>query len=358
MKKTITILLCLCLVVSLCTCGETETKPQKPTREFTDSCGRTVQIPEEIDAVVPSGPLAQIMLYSLCPEKLQSLSQAFTRVQKQYIDEKYHDLPVSGQFYGGASSVSYEAIVLASPDIIIDIGESKDSIADDMDEIQTKSGTPTVFIWADMEHLAEAYETLGEILNVPEQAKACAAYIRDTLNDAKAASEQIPESERKTVLYAQGEYGTEVAGPGTIHSEVLEYACAINAAPVDKLGSNGTEAVSMEEILKWDPEVVILAPDANYDEIWTDPAWSGVKAIKTGEVYEIPIGPYNWLDRPPSVQRVLGIKWLGNLLYPDVFDYDMVSEAQIFYKLFWHYDLSADEAETLMVNSTYREEWT
>ena len=106
MKKLISMLLCLCLVFSLCACGETETKPQKPTREFTDSCGRTVQIPEQIDAVVPSGPLAQIMLYSLCPEKLQSLSQAFTRIQKQYIDEKFHDLPVSGQFYGGASSVN------------------------------------------------------------------------------------------------------------------------------------------------------------------------------------------------------------------------------------------------------------
>ena len=354
MKRITSLLLCLCMFFSLCACGERETKPQKPTREFTDSCGRTVQIPEEIDTVVPSGSLAQIVLYSLCPDKLQSLSQAFTRVQKQYIDEAYHDLPVSGQFYGGASSVSYEAIILSSPDIIIDVGESKKDIADDMDEIQAKSGIPTIFIHADMEHLAEAYETLGEILNVPEQAQACADYIRETLNDTKKAAEKIPESERKTVLYAQGEYGTEVAGPGTIHSEVLDYACAINAAPVDDLSSNGTEAVSMEEILKWDPDVVILAPDANYDEVWTDPLWAGLYSVKTKQVYEIPIGPYNWLDRPPSVQRVLGIKWLGNLLYPDVFDYDMVTEAQTFYKLFWHYDLSKEEAQSLMANSTYR----
>jgi len=354
-RRIISLLLCLCLFFSLCACGGHEVKPQKPTREFTDSCGRTVQIPEEIDTVVPSGSMAQIILYSLCPEKLQSLSQAFTRIQKQYIDEKYHDLPVSGQFYGGASSVSYEAIILSSPDIIIDVGESKQDIADDMDEIQAKSGIPTIFIHADMEHLAEAYETLGEILNIPEQAKACADYIRETLEDAKSAAGQIPESDRKTVLYAQGEFGTEVAGPGTIHSEVLDYACAINAAPVDNLSSNGTEAVSMEEILKWDPDVVILAPDANYDEVWTDPLWTGMSAVRTKQVYEIPIGPYNWLDRPPSVQRVLGIKWLGNLLYPDVFDYDMAAEVQTFYELFWHYELSEEEAQSLMANSTYGE---
>ena len=89
-------------------------------------------------------------------------------------------------------------------------------------------------------------------------------------------------------------------------------------------------------------DVVVLSPEANYDEIFDDPAWASVAAVQTGAVYEAPCGPYNWMDRPPSVQRVLAVKWLGNLLYPELFDYDMITETQEFYRLFFHYELTED----------------
>ena len=76
--------------------------------------------------------------------------------------------------------------------------------------------------------------------------------------------------------------------------------------------------------------MLILSPDANYDEIFDDPMWQTVSAVQTGRVYEVPGEPYPWLGRPPSVQRVLGLKWLGNLLYPELFDDDMIEETQRF----------------------------
>jgi iron complex transport system substrate-binding protein len=111
----------------------------------------------------------------------------------------------------------------------------------------------------------------------------------------------------------------------------------------------------MEQVLLWDPDVVILSPDANYDEIFEDEVWAAVRAVQTGQVYEVPYGPYNWIDKPPSVQRVLGIQWLAQLLYPEVYQYDMTAVAQEFYKLFYDYDLTAEEAQELMENSIYVE---
>ena len=58
------------------------------------------------------------------------------------------------------------------------------------------------------------------------------------------------------------------------------------------------------------------------------------------------------MSSPPSINRVLGIYWLGNLLYPELYDYDMVEKAQEFYRLFWHCELSAEEAEQLLARST------
>jgi iron complex transport system substrate-binding protein len=315
-----------------------------------------VEIPVEVNRIVPSGALAQMILYTLCPDKLLGLSTALTRVQKQYIGEEYWDLPVFGQFYGGGSTVNYEEIVAAQPDLIIDIGQSKSGIAADMDGLQEQTGIPVIFIQADLDTMAQAYETLGRVTGDEDQAAALAAYIRETLDQAAEYSARIPEEQRKTVLYAQGEFGTEVNGVGSVHAEVLDHVAAVNVAVLDSISDGGGDPVSMEQILLWDPEVVILSPDGNYDEIFDDPVWAGVSAVKTGTVYEVPFGPYNWLDRPPSVQRVLGIRWLGNLLYPEVFQYDMVQETQRFYSLFFHYDLSDEQARALMANSTYRED--
>lgn len=355
MKRVVVLLLSLTMLLSLCGCGGAEEKKAVETWTFTDSCGREVEIPVEIDSIAPSGSLAQIVLYTICPDKLQSFASALTKTQKKYIDEKYYDLPVTGQFYGGGSTVNYEEIIASAPDIIIDVGQEMENIADDMDEIQARTGIPTIFIRADLETMADAYETLGRITGDTEQAGACAAYIRESLGEAVELTAGIAEDKRRRVLYAQGEYGTEVMGVGSIHAQVLEYAGAVNVAELAALSSDGSNEVSMEQILMWDPEVVILAPDANYGEIFDDAAWSSVQAVRSGEAYEIPIGPYNWLDRPPSVQRVLGVKWLANILYPDIFDYDMVKEAQEFYALFFHYELTEEEAVELMAHSTYRE---
>jgi len=350
MKRLLSCLLILCLL--LAGCAAPTQKEKKPTVPFTDSCGRTVEVPEEIETVVPSGSYAQIVLYTLCPDKVVSLSSALSRTQKQYLDESWQSLPVTGQFYGGGSVVNYEEILKIDPDIIIDIGEAKDSIAEDMDELQRKTGIPVIFVEAGIDSIADAYDTLGELLGAQEQGSACADYIRQTLTDATEKTAALTEKTR--TLYAQGEYGTEVLGVGSLHSEVLEYAGAENVAVLDAVASKGGNEVSMEQILLWDPDVVVLSPDANYDEVFTDPVWSELPAVQNGSVYEVPQGPFNWLDRPPSVQRVLGIKWLGNLLYPELFDYDMVAEAQEFYRLFWHYSLSEEDAQTLMEHSTYR----
>lgn len=355
MKRITAMLLCTVLLAALLGgCAEPVKKEAVETWTFTDSCGREVELPVEVNTIVPSGSIAQIMLYTVCPDKLQSFSTALTRVQKQYIDEKYHNLHVTGQFYGGGSTVNYEQILASAPDVIIDIGEAKDTIRDDMDELQRRTGVPVIFIEAGLGQLAEAYETLGKITGETGQAAACAEYIRETLSEAEAFSGQIPKNERKRVLYSQGEYGTEVLGVGSVHAEVLEYAAAENVAVLDAVASQGGNEVSMEQIYLWNPDVIILSPDANYDEIFTDPAWSPVAAVQNGEVYEVPNGPYNWMDRPPSVQRVLAVKWLGSLLYPEIFDYDMLAETQEFYSLFFHYELSAEQAEELMANSVYR----
>lgn len=127
---------------------------------------------------------------------------------------------------------------------------------------------------------------------------------------------------------------------------------AVNAIHSEEISNrNGGTTVNLEEVYACDPDVILLAAGGPYDTL-AESEWSGLTAVKNGTYYEIPNLPYDWMSSPPSINRVLGIYWLGNLLYPELYDYDMVEKAQEFYRLFWHYELSAEEAEQLLARST------
>jgi len=349
------VLLCAAAALAFSACSKKNAAAGKSGAftDWTDSARRVVRIPEKPERIAPSGGLAQIVLYTLCPDKIMGLSGRFTDTQKKYFPEKYWDLPVFGQFYGTAD-LNMEAIVEAKPDLIIDIGEAKASIKEDLDSIQERTGLPVIFVEAVLETMPEAYRTLGRITGEAEAAETLARYVEDTLQYAKEKRGQIPEDKRVRVYYGGGKAGQQANVRGSIHADVLDYVGAVNVADIAQKDGRGMDEVPMEQIIIWNPDVVLFPAGSVYDTVQNDKAWLPVSAVRTGRFYEIPSEPYNWLGRPPSVHRVLGIKWLGNLLYPDVFDCNIVSETQKFFKLFYHCDISEEDVRTLLAKSTFR----
>ena len=51
---------------------------------------------------------------------------------------------------------------------------------------------------------------------------------------------------------------------------------------------------------------------------------------------------------------ILGVWWAGNILYPEIYDYDMVEVAQRIYRLFWNYELTEEEARLMLAASTLK----
>lgn len=336
------------------TASSTSGTSSNATRTFTDSAGRVVQIPTNITRIAPSGSLAQVFLLPLCPDKLVGLSGKFTDDQKKYINQKYWNLPVFGQFYGKNVNLNIEALAAAKPQIIIDIGEKKGTEKQDMDGIQKQTGIPVIFVEATLDTMPKAYQTLGDILGEQTQAKKLSDYVKQTLSDAKTKSASIPASKKVKVYYGLGTTGLQTNPKGSIHADVLDRVGAINVADVtDSTGAGGV-TVSMEQVMQWSPDVMIFDPQSVYSKVSTDPLWKDLTAVKNKKVYEVPMGAYNWMGRPPSVNRILGIKWLGNLLYPNVYKYNMVQEAQKFYQLFYNCKLTDAQAKQLMANSTYQ----
>lgn len=104
----------------------------------------------------------------------------------------------------------------------------------------------------------------------------------------------------------------------------------------------------MEQLLLYDPEVILVKEKTFFDTVHTDVRWRNLKAVKTKRVYLIPYEPFNWFDRPPSFMRLLGIKWLLHLLHPDLYPIDMTAETRSFYKLFLGVDLTDAQAREVL----------
>lgn len=324
-------------------------------RLFTDSCGRQVEIPAHLTKVAPSGAVAQMIIYAVAPDKLGCWAGRLGEKQKAYMDKKYHTLPVTGHFYG-KGDLSMEALIEASPQVIIDLGNKKDGMEEDLDNIQRQTGIPTIFIEATVDTYGEMFRTLGNLLGEDEQGERLAVYTEKTYAEARKAKGQLKKENRTRVMFGTGKTGLGCNAKGSIHCGVLEAVGVENVIQVPELSNKGGgNTVTIEEVIKADPEVILLEAGGPYDTLDKDPYWSALKAVQEGHYYEIPYGPYHFLANPPSINQIIGIKWLGHLVYPELYPYDMVKELQDFYALFLHYELSEEQAMALLAHSTGKE---
>jgi len=195
-----------------------------------------------------------------------------------------------------------------------------------------------------IEAYPEALRFIGEITGRRERGTELQRYALSTLNEARAMAAKIPENKKVRVYYAEGTDGLCTERAKSIHAELIPLAGGINVHQGEELDHFGMEKISMEQLLLYDPEVILVKEKSFFDTVFTDPRWKNLRAVREKRVYLIPFEPFNWFDRPPSFMRLLGIKWLFTLLHPDRFTLDMLAEARSFYRLFLGVELTKAQA--------------
>lgn len=209
--------LILCLCLPLAACGKKQGYDPLEgveTRVITDSAGRQVEIPADIQRVAPSGSTAQMILMPIAYDLLAGLSSSPGTAQMPYFPEKVRYLPTFGQFYGSKGNLNMESLIDARPQIIIDLGDAKDTIADDMDRIQKQTGIPTVFIEADLDDMAAAYRMLGDILNRAGMAEPLAQFIEKSVAMAQENSAKFRRASGSPCCSAPGPRALPATPPG------------------------------------------------------------------------------------------------------------------------------------------------
>lgn len=366
-RQLLALLICLVMSVSLLT-GYSETKAatEEPTqsaeqdatqetaetREITDMAGRKVTVPtaENIESVFSAGPVAAIFLYMVVPDKLLGWNYELNDVEKSIILDKYQDLPN----FGMGDAVNYEAVIAANPTIAINSGKINDAMVSDCDALSESLGIPVVAVDNELNNSAEAFRFMGELLGVEDHAEELAQYAEQVFTDINALSD-IPEEEKVSVYFGNGEDSLETAPRGSQHAQILDVINAVNVADLE-LGDGSRVQISAEQLLAWDPDVIVVNGEPKADksgssaaeDILSNPDYASLKAVQDQKVYGTPNAPFSWVDRPAGPNRLIGMRWFSALIYPEYIKCDINEEIHKFFDLFYHVDLSDEQLENVL----------
>lgn len=317
-------------------------------RLFTDSCGREVELPAKVERVAVAGSTSQLVFLTFAPETLVGLAIDVDPEVVKYLGGKCADLPVYGQVYGSKGDLNKEALASADPQVVVDIGEAKSSVVEDMDALQEQLGVPCVHIEATLSTYDHTYTKLGELMGMQEKGAKMAEYCRKVYDTTVAGLDKVDQKVRG--LYVVGVDGLSVIAKESYQGQVADMTMD-NLAVVDSPSAKGTgNEVSMEQIALWAPDFIVFG-ESIYDTVGDKPEWADVPAIASKNYLDAPAEPYNWLSGPPSVNQLMGLQWLARVLYPEQFSDNMQDVVKDYYKTLYEYDLSDSEYNELMAHS-------
>ena len=321
------------------------------SNNITDMANRTVQIPGNVNSVIATSPPMTTLIYMLAPDKLEAVNFVWTDEELKYVPSQYKNYPVVGGWFGSQDG-NYEEFIATEPDIIIEsIDEGMGVDLSTVEERQKKFGIIPVIAVVDNTNLTKIGESIsfmGVILNEEEKAQKLTDFNNRYLNQIK----DIPQENKKTVYYAQSVDGLQTDSSGSSHSQLIDICGGINVADTLFAKGTGTVQVSMEQVIAWNPEVIITTDPVFYSKVYSDPNWAEIDAVKNKEVYLSPQSPFKWFDRPPGANTIIGIPWTAKVIYPDEYkDLNLKEAVQEFYSEFYHIDLDDSEVSKILTDS-------
>ena len=319
--------------------------PPARAADVVDAAGRAVAIPATVARVFPAGPPAAILIYTLAPEILLGWPRANRPEECEFMLPDVCARPEIGRLTGRGNTANLEAVLALKPDLILDVGSVNPTFVSLAARVEEQTGIPYALLDGRFAAIVPTYRKLGELTHRPNEAEALARYADETMATIKARVDAIPAAARPRVYYARGPRGLETGLGGSINVETIEFLGARNVA-ADRIG--GLAVVSLEQVLLWNPDIIITIDSAFAASVRTDPLWAAVAAVHAGRVHLSPKLPFGWVDFPPSVNRLIGLWWLAKILYPAQFPEDIRALTRDFYGRFYHVTPSEAQIERVL----------
>lgn len=318
---------------------------------LTDAAGRSVAIPGNILRVAGTAPPPTLLVYALAPDLLVSSDtptvSSFYAPGTRLLLPGFTRLPVIGGWHGGSRGANMEALLALDPQVII--AWKNDFAMEPVLRSFARFDIPVVFVNQDrVTDIPGAFRLAGRAIGRTETGEKLALDAERRLAQVRQTVEAIPADQRPSIYYAQGPDGLLTQFSGSYHFDPFLFAGGHSLFPGEQKTMMGMERVSLEQVLESNPSVII-ATDARFARsVRNDTRWSGIAAVRNGRVFMIPSDPINWIDRPPSFMRLLGVQWLASILYSSQYPGDIIQETITFYRDYLHQSINETTARGLL----------
>ena len=260
------------------------------------SCGAP---PISRGKALAAGQPAAVLIYALTPERLAGWPRRPGPEGLAALPAGAAALPEIGALTTGGRPADPEALAALRPALILDYGDTGDEHAALADRFAGRLGAPWLSLDGALDRTPQALIRAGEALEVPR-------FGRRLAEAADLALRRWQESPAgPSFYYARGGDGLETAFRGALATQVLEGAGWTNRA----VGGRDIGRVSREQVAAWDPEAVVTIDRGLAERMAADPFWRRRRGGGRRRILWIPDAPFGWIDRPPSINRLLGCLW-------------------------------------------------
>lgn len=323
------------------------TEPAPPANEpradftVTDMAGREVTIPGEVKSIATFGANgvlnAFVELMGAGNQLCNQMAANFTKSDKWKMQYEFapqiKDAPL---LVNADGDLLIEEVLKLAPDLCV-------TMTKETAEQLGENGVACIYLeWKKIEDVKTAVNLMGEVLNKADIAADYLAYFDTMVKEASDLAKTVADADKKTVLYGNV---TKLTQPHVI----AEWWIAAAGGKSVTSGASSGESLTytQEDLLLWNPEIMIVTERAMIDELKADKLLSDVAAVKSSSIYYIPTVAHVWGNR--TVEQPLTIFWTMNKLYPQLVSDDMLAEKiSYFYSHFFKYDLSADQLAEIM----------
>lgn len=264
--------------------------------------GCSTPAPQTRGDVVAAGQPAALLIWAVARERLAGWPRRPAAGCLATLPAAATALPELGSLSGASRAANLEAIAALSPSRVIDYGDLDPEHQALAERFKARLSVDWTLIDGTLRNIPNALRQAARLLGTESAVEPLATQAAETL----AAWAQAPAG--PSFYYARGNDGLETGFRGALATEVLEGAGWSNVA----VGGSDIGRVTREQIAAWDPEAIVTLSPGFAATMRGDPVWGWRSDNTPRRLLLMPDVPFGWVDRPPSVNRLLGCTWLAD----------------------------------------------
>lgn len=308
-------------------------------RTLKDMAGDAVTVPDRVERVATIGPIPVLnsLVFAIGEQRriVNGLGPFAKRPQWKFQFVFAPQIASQPSLQNPDNTPNIEQLLDAAPDVVLTMNRM------DAERLRAAGVSAMYLAWRRPEDVKAAVQLLGQLLGRPD---ASDRYSRrfDEILERVARTLQQKSQARPRVLYMS---------PATLTQPHLVAEWWIRAAGGQSVTDDGrsieSRSFTMEQVLAWDPDILIVPSRDDLDALRREPRFSGLKAVRSGRLFVAPCGAHTWGNR--TSEQPLTVLWAAAQFHPSLFAHvDLVAEMRRFYLDLFGVALSQAQAQQIL----------